>query len=156
VGQIRFREATAADANTIAQFQVWMARETEEVELHPPILEKGVAAVFANRNLGQYYVAEEDGKVIASLLITYEWSDWRNGMIWWIQSVYVREEHRGKRVYAGLYDFVRARVTDDPTIRGIRLYVDNRNTAAQEVYTKLGMSGEHYRVYEWMKKNDER
>jgi ribosomal protein S18 acetylase RimI-like enzyme len=76
--------------------------------------------------------------------------------VWWIQSVYVREEHRGRRVYAGLYDFIRARVTDDPSIRGIRLYVDDRNTAAQEVYRKLGMDGEHYRVFEWMKKNDER
>jgi hypothetical protein len=156
VNEVRFREAIPADAPTIVAFQLAMASETENVQLDTPTVERGVGAVFRDRNLGRYYVAEADGQVVASLLITPEWSDWRNGMVWWIQSVFVRMEWRGRRVYAGLYDFIRGRVADDPSIRGIRLYVDRGNTAAQQVYTKLGMDGEHYQVFEWMKKNDER
>ncbi|MBV9497484.1 MAG: GNAT family N-acetyltransferase [Acidobacteria bacterium] len=133
-----------------------MARETEGVELDGPTVDRGVRAVFADEKLGRYYVAAVDDDVVASLLITPEWSDWRNGMVWWIQSVYVRPDFRGKRVYAGLYDFIRARVDADANIRGIRLYVDRTNTSAQEVYRRLGMDGDHYQVFEWMKKNDER
>src|ERR1051325_5118351 len=110
---INYRQAVAADAPVIVEFQIAMARETEELELDRAICNAGVAAVFANPGYGQYFVAEAAGAVSASLLITYEWSDWRNGVVWWIQSVYVREEHRGKRVYSGLYDFIRARVSDD-------------------------------------------
>ena len=84
-------------------------------------------------------------------MITYEWSDWRNGNVWWIQSVYVVPEFRGQRVYAGLYEHVQALVEADDALRGIRLYVDRRNVAAQQVYTRLGMNGEHYQVFEWMK-----
>ncbi|HKO57071.1 MAG TPA: GNAT family N-acetyltransferase [Thermoanaerobaculia bacterium] len=156
MSQVRFREATPADTQTIVAFQLAMARETENVQLDGPTVERGVGAVFRDHNLGRYYVAETDGQVVASLLITPEWSDWRNGMVWWIQSVFVREEWRGRRVYAGLYDFIRSRVVDDPSVRGIRLYVDRGNAAAQEVYRKLGMDGDHYQVFEWMKKNDER
>jgi len=151
VSEIRFRDAVRADRDTIADFQMAMADETEGVALDREVLTRGVAAVFDDPTHGRYFVAESDGTVVASLLITYEWSDWRNGNIWWIQSVYVRPDFRGRRVYSGLYDFLRARVTDDPLIRGIRLYVDQRNTAAQQVYTKLGMNGEHYQVFEWMK-----
>jgi ribosomal protein S18 acetylase RimI-like enzyme len=151
VSEIRFRDAVPADRDTIADFQMAMADETEGVALDREVLGRGVAAVFADPTHGRYFVAESDGTVVASLLITYEWSDWRNGTIWWIQSVYVRPDFRGRRVYTGLYDFLRARATDDPLIRGIRLYVDRRNTGAQEVYKKLGMDGEHYQVFEWMK-----
>ena len=151
MSEIRFRDAVRADRDTIADFQMAMADETEGVALDREVLTRGVAAVFDDPTHGRYFVAESDGTVVASLLITYEWSDWRNGNIWWIQSVYVRPDFRGRRVYSGLYDFLRARVTDDPLIRGIRLYVDQRNTAAQQVYTKLGMNGEHYQVFEWMK-----
>ena len=84
-------------------------------------------------------------------MITYEWSDWRNGMVWWIQSVYTVPEFRRRGIYAALYAHIRAQVEPDPAIRGIRLYVDNRNASAQEVYARLGMEGEHYRVFEWMK-----
>lgn len=151
MSDVQFRDAVPSDAAAIAEFQIAMARETEEVALDRAILTRGVDAVFADPALGRYYVAEADGNVIGSLLITYEWSDWRNGMVWWIQSVYVVPEHRGRGVYAGLYAHVRALVERDPSIRGIRLYVDNRNVAAQKVYARLGMEGEHYRVFEWMK-----
>ncbi len=135
----------------IIEFQLAMARETEELELDREILTRGVHAVFATPSLGRYFIAESDGTVAGSLMITYEWSDWRNGMVWWIQSVYVTPEHRRRGIYAGLYAHVRAMVDAAPSIRGIRLYVDDRNRSAQEVYTRLGMNGEHYKVFEWMK-----
>ena len=128
-----------------------MARETEDVSLDRVICARGVHAVFADPSHGRYFVAEEGGRVAASLLITYEWSDWRNGVVWWIQSVYVLPELRGQRVYAGLYEHVKSIALSDASVRGIRLYVDKRNARAQNVYSRLGMNGEHYLVYEWMK-----
>jgi GNAT superfamily N-acetyltransferase len=151
MSDVSFREATPADVPAIIDFQIAMARETEELDLDRAILTRGVNALFAEPSLGRYYVAEESGRVVGSLMITYEWSDWRNGMVWWIQSVYVVPELRRQGVYAGLYAHVRKIVEPDPAIRGIRLYVDNRNASAQLVYARLGMEGEHYRVFEWMK-----
>lgn len=153
---ITYREGTPDDATPILEFQIAMALETEDVRLEREITGQGVQAVFADPSKGRYFVGEENGRVIASLLITYEWSDWRNGTVWWIQSVYVAPEARGRGVYAGLYQHVKAMVEAEPAIRGIRLYVDNRNKAAQNVYARLGMEGEHYRVFEWMKARDER
>jgi GNAT superfamily N-acetyltransferase len=149
--EVRYREGVPSDANDIIDFQIAMARETEDFDLVREITTKGVHAVFDDPSLGRYFIAEADGRVIASLMITYEWSDWRNGVVWWIQSVYVIPEFRRRGVYAGLYNHVKAMVEAEPSIRGIRLYVDNRNTSAQDVYTRLGMQGEHYRVFEWMK-----
>jgi len=149
--EVRYREGVPSDANDIIDFQIAMARETEDFDLVREITTNGVHAVFADPSLGRYFVAEADGRVIASLMITYEWSDWRNGVVWWIQSVYVISEFRRRGVYAGLYQYVKAMVEAEPSIRGIRLYVDNRNQSAQEVYARLGMEGEHYRVFEWMK-----
>jgi GNAT superfamily N-acetyltransferase len=146
-----YREGRAADLERIVEFQLAMARETEDLELDRDVLARGVAAVFADPALGRYFVAEADGGVIASLMLTYEWSDWRNGMVWWIQSVYVVPDFRGRRVYAGLYEHVQRLAAADAGVRGIRLYVDRRNVRAQEVYTRLGMNGEHYQVFEWMK-----
>jgi ribosomal protein S18 acetylase RimI-like enzyme len=148
---VEYREATPADAEAIVEFQVAMARETEDVTLEREVTTAGVHAVFANPSHGRYFVAESGGKPVASLMITYEWSDWRNGVVWWIQSVYVAPELRRRGVYAGLYSHVKAMVDAEPSIRGIRLYVDERNKPAQEVYTRLGMNGEHYKVFEWMK-----
>lgn len=149
--EIRTREADVTDAGDIAAFQRAMARETEEVELDAAVVDRGVRAVFEDPARGRYFVAEGDGKVIASLLITYEWSDWRNGNVWWIQSVYVRPEFRRRGVYALMYEYVKGIATADPNIRGIRLYVDRRNAPAQDVYRRCGMDGEHYLVFEWMK-----
>jgi GNAT superfamily N-acetyltransferase len=145
-----YREAVPADASAIIDFQLAMARETEELELDRSVLTSGVHAVFADPALGRYYVAEEEGRIIGSLMITYEWSDWRNGMVWWIQSVYVIPEFRRRGIYAGLYSHVKSLV-EQSTVRGIRLYVDKRNVPAQQVYTRLGMNGEHYLVFEWMR-----
>jgi GNAT superfamily N-acetyltransferase len=148
---IRYREARRTDAGDIVDFQVAMAQETEDVALDRAICTRGVAAVFDDQSKGRYFVAEAAGRVVASLLITFEWSDWRDGNVWWIQSVYVRPELRGQRVYAGLYEHVQRLAATDDAIKGIRLYVDKRNTRAQEVYRRCGMNGEHYLVYEWMK-----
>jgi GNAT superfamily N-acetyltransferase len=146
-----YREANVTDRDTIVDFQIAMARETEDVALDRDVCTRGAQAVFDDPSHGRYFVAEEDGRVVASLLITDEWSDWRNGVVWWIQSVYVRPENRRQRIYAGLYEHVKRIVDSDAHVRGIRLYVDRRNVAAQHVYTRLGMNGEHYQVFEWMK-----
>lgn len=151
MSDILFREAVRDDVPAIIDFQLAMARETEELELDRAILTKGVNALFADPSLGRYYIADDGGRAVGSLMITYEWSDWRNGMVWWIQSVYVTPEYRRRGIYAGLYAHVKKIVEPDPAIRGIRLYVDNRNATAQQVYARLGMEGEHYRVFEWMK-----
>lgn len=146
-----YRRAAPTDLNDIVEFQLAMARETEDLGLNRDVCAKGVQAVFDNTSLGAYYVSEKDGRVIASLLITYEWSDWRDGMVWWIQSVYVIPEARKQGIYAGLYAHVKSLTEADDRVQGIRLYVDKRNARAQQVYARLGMNGEHYQVFEWMK-----
>ena len=146
-----YREAKIRDLLTIVDFQLAMARETEGIELDLYVCTRGVEAVFEDRNLGRYFIAEEGERIVGSLLITPEWSDWRNGLVWWIQSVYVIPEFRGRGVYAGLYKFVQTLAGNTELVKGIRLYVDRRNTTAQEVYRRLGMNGDHYLVFEWMK-----
>jgi len=149
--EISYRDAARHDAAAIVEFQRAMARETEDLELDAETVRRGVQGVFDDPSRGRYFVAAQDGKVVASLMITPEWSDWRNGMVWWIQSVYVVPELRKQRVYAGLYEHVQTLVRGDDSVKGIRLYVDRRNAAAQAVYARLGMNGEHYQVFEWMK-----
>jgi ribosomal protein S18 acetylase RimI-like enzyme len=146
-----YRSATSADVPAIVEFQIAMARESEDLPLDRQVVSQGVAAVLENATRGRYYVAESDQRVIGCLLITYEWSDWRNGSVWWIQSVYVLPEFRRQGIYAGLYAHVKELANADPHVRGIRLYVDRRNERAQIVYSRLGMNGEHYQVFEWMK-----
>jgi len=149
--QTTYRKAVPADAPSIVEFQMAMARETEELELDREVCSKGVSAVFEDNSRGEYFVCERAGRIIGSTLITYEWSDWRNGVVWWIQSVYIAPEARGQGVYKGLYRFVQELAGSDAGVRGIRLYVDKRNTSAQQVYARLGMNGDHYQVFEWMK-----
>ena len=149
--EINIREAKEKDSETIAQFQVEMAMETEHYQLDLTTVSKGVAAVISQNNLGRYFIVEDQGKTIASLLITYEWSDWRNVMIWWIQSVFVIKEYRRKGIYTKLYQHIKNQVQHDANIGGIRLYVDKTNINAQKTYHKVGMNGEHYHLFEWMK-----
>lgn len=143
------RRAIENDAQKIVSFQQNMALETEDFKLDTDILSKGVDAVFKDENKGIYFVAEKNNEVIASLMITYEWSDWRNGQVYWIQSVYVLPEHRGNGVYKKMYEHIKNIVSQDPNILGLRLYVEKDNTNAQNVYSKLGMDGEHYKMFEW-------
>jgi ribosomal protein S18 acetylase RimI-like enzyme len=149
---IKVRKASLQDKDQIVAFQISMAMETENLILYPEIVNLGVEAVFRDPAKGTYYVAVHDNRVIASLLTTYEWSDWRNGDILWIQSVFVEGEFRGRGVFRMLYDYVKSIVMDDKNnYRGIRLYVDKSNAKAIEVYRKLGMTNHHYETFEWMK-----
>jgi GNAT superfamily N-acetyltransferase len=145
------RKATPEDARAIIYFQVNMAWETEEMKLVPETVTKGVQAVFDDPSRGQYYVADNDGYVIASLLITYEWSDWRNCNVWWFQSVYVAPEFRRQGIFRKMYNFIR-QLAEEQDIAGLRLYVETKNSRAQKTYEALGMSSEHYSFYEWMRK----
>ncbi|RIH66721.1 GNAT family N-acetyltransferase [Mariniphaga sediminis] len=145
------RKAKSNDLDSITEFQRVMARETENIELEHSTVYRGVSAVLEDATKGQYYVAEKDGKVIGSLLTTFEWSDWRNGTVLWIQSVYVVPEFRRTGVYSSLYAHVKNRVLHNPDLKGIRLYADKSNEAAQKVYRKLGMTPDHYLTFEWLK-----
>jgi len=148
---IRVRQAGPEDAETIIAFQMAMAKEVEQIDLDRATLAAGVRAGLADPSLGPYWLAEIDGAVVGCLQTTPEWSDWRNGTVWWIQSVYVRPDRRGRGVFRGLFAHVRARVEADDAARGLRLYVDTRNTRARRLYEKLGLDGDHYRMYEWLK-----
>jgi ribosomal protein S18 acetylase RimI-like enzyme len=128
-----------------------MAQETESIQLDFHTVTNGVHAVFEDATKGSYYVAVENDTVVGSLMTTYEWSDWRCGTVIWIQSVYIIPTHRGQGVYKKMYEHIQSLITPESGYRGIRLYVDKTNLAAQKVYEKLGMNGEHYQVFEWMK-----
>lgn len=143
------RKATLADLDALVHGNASMALETESVRLDGDTLRRGVGKVLAGEAPGTYFVCETDGRVVGQLLVTYEWSDWRDRIVWWIQSVYVLPEHRGRGIYRWLY----ATVLEEARAAGaggVRLYVDARNTRAQSVYTALGMNGDHYRVFETM------
>lgn len=148
---LHIRKAIASDAKSIVDFQLNLAEETENLTLHRPTVEEGVKNGMSDPARGQYFVGEKDGKVIGSLFTTYEWSDWRNGTTLWIQSVYVDKEHRGQGVFKSLYFHVKSLVEQSDQFTGIRLYVFRDNLKAKKVYTGLGMSGDHYEVFEWMK-----
>ncbi len=145
------REANEKDIPHLLDFQLKMALETENITLEISSLTLGVNRLFKDPTKGRYYVAEDNNEVVGCLMTTYEWSDWRNGTILWIQSVYISKEHRGKGVYKNLYDHIKQMTKEDPDLRGIRLYVDKSNQTAQQVYSNLKMNGEHYQVFEWMK-----
>ena len=145
------REAKKEDAHAIIDFQLAMAKETEEMELDPDILNKGIESLFNDTTKGQYYVMENNDKIVGSVLTTYEWSDWRNGTIIWLQSVYILPEFRGKKLFSKMYDHLKQKVLNNSNLIGLRLYVDNRNLKAQKVYEKVGMNGDHYKTYEWIK-----
>lgn len=145
------RPAHPDEAPLIASFQLAMARETEDLELAPETVTAGVQAVFDDPSKGRYWMAELDGVVAGGLLTTFEWSDWRGATVLWIQSVYVQPEYRGRGVYRALYQHLVDRVEDDPELAGIRLYVERTNEPAQAVYERLGMTREHYDLYEWLK-----
>ncbi|MGC4083934.1 MAG: GNAT family N-acetyltransferase [Vicinamibacterales bacterium] len=146
---IHVRPATLTDLDFIVQGNLAMALETEHLRLDDNILCEGVRALLEQRAPGGYWIAELDGSVVGQLMITYEWSDWRNRIVWWIQSVYVVPSARAHGVFRRLYHHVRdaARAAG---AGGLRLYVDVTNVRAQQVYTALGMNGDHYRVFEDM------
>jgi ribosomal protein S18 acetylase RimI-like enzyme len=147
---IIIRKANITDAGDIVSFQQDMAMETENLILDSTTLTKGVMAVLTDKTKGQYYVAEDNKKVVASLMITYEWSDWRNASIWWFQSVYVIPEYRRKGVFRMMYDYIKKEGLKE-NIAGLRLYVEAENQRAQKTYEAMGMNGSHYKTYEWLR-----
>jgi GNAT superfamily N-acetyltransferase len=147
---ISIRKARPGDAPVIIEFQQKMAWETEKLNLPAETVTKGVNAVFSNPSLGQYWVAEDEDVVVSSLLITYEWSDWRNANVWWFQSVYVLASYRRKGIFRSMYMHIRNEA-EKLGVPGLRLYVETNNSSAQKTYEALGMQREHYAMYEWMK-----
>ncbi|QDT54835.1 putative acetyltransferase [Caulifigura coniformis] len=140
------RPAGPDDAEIIAQFNCLLAEETEHTRLDPPTVLAGVKQLLADPSKGRYLVAEEDGKVIGQLAHTREWSDWRNGDLWWIQSVYVRQGHRGGGVFRALYEHLEAMARESGQVVGIRLYVEQHNEKAQSAYQRLGLAKTDYQV----------
>ena len=145
---ITIRRATVNDADVIVDFNSRIAWETEGKQLLPEIISAGVQALLANPTLGFYLVAEMNGEVVGALMITTEWSDWRNGIFWWIQSVYVRPDYRRRGIYRQLYQSVKDRAADDATVCGFRLYVERENSSAQQTYRALGMQETAYLLFE--------
>ncbi len=154
--QIRIREAIAADTGLLAQWALAMAWETEHERLDDESVHTGVAAGIADPAKARYFIAMRDtavagretlGMAVGTLMLTSEWSDWRNGDWWWIQSVYVAPEHRRSGVFAALYRYAERLARETPRVVGLRLYVEKANSAAQRTYTALGMADAGYRVY---------
>lgn len=145
------RTATLEDSTTIAHYNLHLAKESENLILDINRVTAGVSWFIAHPEQGHYFLFEEDKNIIGQLMITYEWSDWRCGMFWWIQSVYVHPSHRNKGVFKSLYTYVKERCEADPLACGMRLYVEKNNVSAQSTYEKCGMHKTHYDVYEWEK-----
>jgi ribosomal protein S18 acetylase RimI-like enzyme len=146
---LNIRPAAPSDLDVIVAGNLALAEESERLRLAPDTLRDGVRALLEERAPGRYWVAELDGRVVGQLLITYEWSDWRNAVVWWIQSVHVAPEARRHGVFRALYTHAR-RQAQAAGAAGLRLYVHNTNSRAQAVYAAVGMKGEQYRVFEDM------
>jgi ribosomal protein S18 acetylase RimI-like enzyme len=149
--EIIIRPGLLFDIDVIAEYQIKMALETEGLKLDPKTVGDGVSAVFDDPSKGKYWLAEADGQVVGCLLAIAEWSDWRNGTVLWIHSVYVDLQYRKNGIYTKLYEHLKKMVEESHELRGLRLYVDKSNLKAQKIYEGLGMSGEHYYLYEWLK-----
>ncbi len=145
---LTIRRATTADEVVLVAFNIAIAAETEHKQLDPAVLASGVGAVLAEPARGFYTVAERDGEVVGQMMVTFEWSDWRNGWFWWVQSVYVREDARRGGVFRALYLAIEQQAINDPTVIGLRLYFERDNTRAQATYRALGMSDTAYGMME--------
>ena len=147
---LAIRLATPADAAVIVDYNCRLASETEGKRLDRPTVEKGVAALLADPRHGRYFVACDGARVVGQMMHTYEWSDWRNGQIWWLQSVYVAANVRNRGVFRALFEHVLQAAEADPGVVGVRLYVEEGNESAQAAYHKLGLEEAGYRVMERM------
>lgn len=145
---MNIQTAQISDITALVEFNQAMALETEGKHLDLGTLKAGVEAVFTDEDKGFYVVAEEGGRIVGGLMVTYEWSDWRNGWFWWIQSVYILPEARGRRIYGDLYDFVKKCADESGNVCGFRLYVEKDNLRAQGVYQRVGMESSHYLMFE--------
>ena len=140
------RPATPADAEVVADFNARLARESEGKTLDPAVLRRGVGRVLADGRKGFYTVAVGGGEVVGQASVTFEWSDWRDGWYWWLQSVYVRADWRRRGVFRLIFQHIRERAEADPDVIGIRLYVETENAAAQRTYADLGLTEEPYKL----------
>ncbi len=145
------RKAVLSDSKALADFNTSMAKETEGINLIPGVIGSGVEAMINNPQMGFYLVVEDAGNIQASLMVTTEWSDWRNGLFWWIQSVYVNQQYRRQGLYRQLYQHVKSLAETDSQVCGFRLYVEHDNHIAQKTYRSLGMEETGYKLYEELK-----
>lgn len=145
---LTIRPAGDADATTLRDHNVAMAHETEDLTLDPERALRGVRAVLADPSKGFYLVAERGEAIVGQLMVTWEWSDWRDGQIAWMQSVYVAPDARRAGVFRALYDALLARLEADDGVAGVRLYVHRHNDGAQRTYAALGMARADYVIYE--------
>ncbi|MGD0580024.1 MAG: GNAT family N-acetyltransferase [Bryobacteraceae bacterium] len=148
MSEIKVRVATPADAEFLVRSNAEMALETEHLSLDLDRLRDGVHAVFEQPGRGVYYIAEVHGRRAGQMMITYEWSDWRNGVFWWIQSVYVERMFRRQGVFKAIYQHIENLARTTPGVCGLRLYVENSNSRAQEIYERLGMQRTIYQMFE--------
>jgi GNAT superfamily N-acetyltransferase len=146
--KLTLRDACLQDLDFIVRGNTAMARETEDIGLDPALVGPGTLAVLRDNSLGRYFIAEAAGKPVGQLMLTFEWSDWRNGVFWWIQSVFVEPDHRGKGVFSALYRHVSELASASSEVCGLRLYVDRANTRARGIYAGLGMHPTNYDVME--------
>ena len=153
--ELEIREAVAGDAAQIARYNALLAMESEGTRLAPDVAKRGAEAMFADPSRGRYWLAEADGEVVGQLMLTYEWSDWRNGMVWWIQSVYVHGDFRRRGVFSALYRHVESLARQEPEVCGLRLYVERDNARAQSTYETLGMHTTNYLVMQSMFTEDD-
>jgi len=142
------RRATPEDIAVLVSFNAAMARESEDKGLDEQVLAAGIRYLMDHPDEGYYLIAEDADVPAGTLMVTFEWSDWRNGRFWWIQSVYVEHDYRRRGVYSALHDAIRQQAKDDPLSCGIRLYVEQDNTGAQTTYRKLGMDATDYLLFE--------
>jgi GNAT superfamily N-acetyltransferase len=150
MSEIVIRAAVADDWRTIAEFNCRLSEETESTTLDPTAIEPGVQRLLADPRKGRYFVACSDEQIIGQLMHTYEWSDWRNGEIWWLQSVYVHPDFRRQGVFRSLYEHLQNEAESDPDVVGLRLYVERDNEHAHETYEKFGMKRPGYFVMQWL------
>ena len=147
---IKVRMASQEDIPQIIEFQKLMAIETEELSLDDIKINKGVTSVFDDPEKGFYIVAESENQIAASMMITPEWSDWRNGYFLWIQSLFVTHSFRKQGVFSKMYQYIKQTVVNSELFLGLRLYVEENNDTAMDVYTNVGMSRSHYKMFEWI------
>jgi GNAT superfamily N-acetyltransferase len=145
---MHIRPAEARDAQMIAEFNLALAEETEKLRLDPLTVSAGVAALLKDPAKGLYFLAEIEGAVAGQVMITYEWSDWRNGNLWWLQSVYVKPEYRDQGVFRALFGHLQQLARKNREVCGIRLYMHADNGRARKAYERLGMTQTKYLVFE--------
>jgi GNAT superfamily N-acetyltransferase len=145
---LTIRQATAVDAPVVVEFNQRLAAESEGKTLDPAVVAAGVATGLTDPNKAVYFVAEEDVSVVGMVMLTREWSDWRNGWLWWIQSVYVRQEARRRGIFRALYEHVYQLAVADPTVIGLRLYREENNHVAAQTYRGVGMEPAGYVVFQ--------